>query len=199
MADVNQGDIVRIAVRAEIQGTEDHVNVYDMVKTDASGQDAASALSDLEDWVELVYLILRAIQTTALIYRELTAYNTTQQTVLGAVTITTPSSGTRVEDDIPPGNAAMISFPTTVGKVIGRKYFGGLGKGTIDPDGSLTASIITTLISTANAIRAPFVGTTGEWHYGVVRSLTGQHLIPTASVIVDTVSYQRRRRTGRGS
>lgn len=199
MADVNQNDVVTVAVRAEDQGTEDVVNVYDMQMTSATGLTAGAALSDLEDWITLVYNIAKNIQSIYLLYRDFAAYNRTQGTVLGGASITVPANGAGTGSQLPSGNAMLLSFPTNVSRVVGRKYLGGIPSGLLDLDGTLNAATVTSLISIANTIRAPYTGTNGDWQYGVWRAATSQLVIPQSSVITDVVAYQRRRRAGRGS
>ena len=194
-----QNDVVTIAVRAEFRGTEDVINVFDLKKTDAVAADDASILSDLEDWVNLVFSLIAAAQTIQTLYRELTAYNRTTSQVIGATTIVTPSAGSIVGDDLPPGNASLLAFPTVSGRTVGRKYLGGLAVSTLDADGAFTAASVAAFVTIANTIRAPYAGTTSAWQYGIVRRLDGQFFAPTGSVVGDVVSYQRRRRTGRGS
>jgi len=199
MADVNANDIVTVAVRAEDQGTEDVVNVYDLELTSVTGLTAAQALSDLEDWVELICLILDGIQTIRYIYRELTAYNRTQSTLLGGATITNPPSGIGTGNSLPSGNAGLISFPTNIARVVGRKYIGGFAVGSVDADGTLSSATTSVLLSAGNTIRAPYTGTNGSWQYGVWRSATNSLVVPLGTIVTDVMAYQRRRRAGRGS
>lgn len=195
----NQWDVVTLAVRAEYQGIEDIVNVYDLQKTDATPADDASVLSDLEDWINLVYNLVAVFQTVRTLYREFKAYNKTQGTVIGTASITSPAAGTSGGQDQPGGVAALISFPTAYGRITGRKYIGGLVDTILTTEGTILSGSVAGLVSIGNTIRAPYSGTTSQWQYGIVRSIDNTFHVPTGTLVTNVCAYQRRRKRGRGS
>jgi len=196
---VSQSQVVTVAARAEQNGVEDIVNVFDLQKTDAGTIDNTATLSDVEDWIEGLYLILRVLQLATTVYREIKVYNRSLGTVIGTVSITNPSAGSASGSDLPPGAAGLISFPTEVGKVIGRKYIGGLSTGLLDTDGTMLSFAVTNLVNAGNYMRASYVGTNGSWQYGVWDKNSAILRVPIATIVTDVFAYQRRRKTGRGS
>jgi len=196
---VSQSQVVTVAARAEQNGVEDIVNVFDLQKTDAGTIDNTATLSDIEDWIEGLYLILRVLQLATTVYREIKVYNRSLGTVIGTVSITNPSAGSASGSDLPPGAAGLISFPTEVGKVIGRKYIGGLSTGLLDTDGTMLSFAVTNLVNAGNYMRASYVGTNGSWQYGVWDKNSAILRVPIATIVTDVFAYQRRRKTGRGS
>jgi len=196
---VSQSQVVTVAARAEQNGVEDIVNVFDLQKTDAGTIDNTATLSDMEDWIEGLYLILRVLQLATTVYREIKVYNRSLGTVIGTMSITNPSAGSASGSDLPPGAAGLISFPTEVGKVIGRKYIGGLSTGLLDTDGTMLSFAVTNLVNAGNYMRASYVGTNGSWQYGVWDKNSAILRVPIATIVTDVFAYQRRRKTGRGS
>jgi hypothetical protein len=194
-----ENDVMTLVVRAEGLGTEDIVNVFELQKTDAVVADDASVVSDLEDWITLVFDLVKVLQVVTTLYREFKVYNKTQGVIVGSGTITSPAAGTSAGGSLPLGVAGLISFPTNIGKITGRKYVGGLGATHLTADGTMVSTSVTQMVAIGNAIRAAFAGTTSGWKYGVTQASTGNFITPNATLVTDVFAYQRRRKAGRGS
>jgi hypothetical protein len=194
-----QYDVMTLVVRAEGLGTEDIVNVFELQKTDDAVADDASVVSDLEDWITVIFSLVKVLQVVTTLYREFKVYNKTQGTIVGSGTITDPTAGSSAGGSLPLGVAGLISFPTNIGKITGRKYIGGLGATHLNADGTMVSTSVTQMIAIGNAIRASYEGTTSDWEYGVTQAATGNFITPNATLVTDVFAYQRRRKAGRGS
>jgi hypothetical protein len=139
------------------------------------------------------------MQTVQTIYRDITARNVTQETILGTSGWPTVATGEYDTGNPPPGVAAMISFPSPYPRVGGRKYWGGLDQASFEGDGTLVAGTVAAEDEIADLMCGGFVKDHGVYSYGVTRSIDDAFVILYNWVITDIPAYQRRRRQGRGS
>lgn len=195
---MQQSDVVEVAARLEYNGVEDMVNVFQFQKTDVPAVSDALGMADIIAFLEAVYTTINTFMPLIHLYRDLTARNVTQGTVLGTFPWATLTAGTSVQDALPPGVAVMSAFSTGVPRVILKKYWPGVDESTNRTDGAFGTGLMTA-IGTMNAgLLVPYVGANSTWQYGYLSPKTASFLTPVAAVVTDIPAYQRRRKQGRG-
>lgn len=196
---VQSNDIIRVAARSEFLGIDDIVNVFEIRNSGASVANDADAISDIIDFLEAFYIVVRGLMKTTQLFRDLNFFNVTQNIAMGVHPWKTLTGGTSSGDQTPPGVAAVISFPTIVPKVQFRKFIGALDETATDPNGSLSSGTVTTLTTAANVLLSGHTGTYSTYVFGGYSPKIAAWVGPYAAVITDIPGYQRRRKQGRGS
>lgn len=193
------GDIIEAAARAEINGSDDIVNSYQFRFEEETELSDGNTVNDIIKVLELIYVIVEALQSTFVLYKDIRITNKTQQQLLGTVAWDTVSQGTAVGDAIPPGVAALINFSTTISRVMPRKYFGGFTVANLDQDGTWDTALVAEMVDIGDILLAPITVQNRVWQYGYLSPKTLAFEIPVSAVTNDVGAYQRRRKPGRGS
>jgi hypothetical protein len=203
---VDDGDITRISVRQSMGSGQDHVNVYHVQWiltgsiTNETAMTAAAtwidtAMAQFEDYLDddLVPLDMKVDKVQYIG----DSWDITENVGVSSwASAYTPSS---TGDPLPAGVAALVLLRTAIGKVFGRKFFGGLTEPFVSKD-TLTSNLLTALASLVTY----FVD---QWDYSVdigiqagVASLREAAFQAFNEIDIPTpIGYQRRRRPGAGS
>lgn len=193
------GDVIEVAARAEFNGTEDIINVYQFSLGTPGPVSDEQTVDDIINIMELIYSILITFQTGVVLYRDLRLRNVTQTRVLGVHPWPTLTAGESESVPMPPGNAVVMNFTTDVPRVTPRKFLGGLVVATLDPDGSLTTSTVLATLEIADILLNVQSEVGGDYLYGHFSAKTLKMEFPLGAVVSDVSGYQRRRKQGRGS
>lgn len=194
-----QGDVIGVSARAEFDGVDDMINVFDFVLTTPEEVSDALTVIDMVDIMEELYTIWTGIQSDIVLYRDIRITNRTQSIILGVHPWPGLVDGDLDANAIPPGVCGVINFSSAVSRVTPRKFFGGLTVTSNEPDGTLAAGALTTLSLIATFLLTIQEGISGDWRYGVLSPKTLGFVFPNGAVMTDIPGYQRRRKQGRGS
>lgn len=187
-------DLIQIVVKGILLGQE-VLNIYHAVSPNSILD--SDAVADLFEQLEIAHNHLLVQQSTAMVYESMTFWNKTQDELMSIES--TSMAGTYNNDPLPPGVAALVTFPTLVSKVRGRKFIPGFGEGNTT-DGLFASSTLTDMSEYGAIIAAPFIGASSAlpWEFGV--PLTGGGFANFSSYIARNVpAYQRRRKQGVGA
>lgn len=190
-------DIIRVVAEMALVGQK-ILNIYDFVATDPT--DDADLMSDLGDWIEDAMADIKMRISNNLSFSSLQFKNVTQATDMGFTSWPTFTVGGDATNEVLPlGVAGLVTMPTAVSKVRGRKFLCGITEAYCE-DGVWTAATVTDLIAYGDILINPIIGTlTGSpIAYGVVKALGGFQPV-VAYDVVNVPSYQRRRKQGVGA
>ena len=196
---VNENDIIEVAARMEWGGAEDVMNIYQFRVGSIVDSDELAIIDDLIDIMEDVYTFLVPFQTNQMTYADIAFKNITQGQVYGTFAWDSLVSGTATQEALPPGVAALINFATFFGRVILKKYFGGLVEGDADLDSTWVTLFLTALANVAQYLLNDRVETAATYSYGYNSIKAGGFVLPVSGVVSEIPAYQRRRKQGRGS
>lgn len=192
-------DVLEVSARSEFQGVEDIVNVYQFENQTSPSVPDEDGVDDLITFLETVYTIWRGFQTILVLFRDLRVRNVTQNVQLGVFPWPTLSAGASASNALPPGNAGLINFTTSVSRVTPRKYMGGITSASLESDGALESATVAGLVSISALLLAPIIEASSSWLYGYLSPKTASFEVPVSATITDISAYQRRRKQGRGS
>lgn len=204
---VADGEIVRCSARQSMTNDQDHVSVFhyqtdyaapqtDELTMDTIAEDLDGAFSALNQWirttqrpvdmkfdiVEFVGGLWRITRNLGLIVWPDVLYDPTP-----------------ADDALPPGVAGLVKFLTSIGKVYGRKFIGGLIENA-QGGGTLAAGAITALSNFGTSVMQDPAIDVNNWMEPGVVSMREETFVPfTEHLVSDNVAYQRRRRRGTGS
>lgn len=199
MADVDNGDVLRIAATWEYDGTEEITNVFHCLVNSGGDKAFADVSDDIEEYVDLMYAnIIDQIRTNQLVDR-ISVANVTQHLVFGSLSWGVITAGLAAGGPVPSGAACLAYGRTFTPRVQIKKYYGvftqtalGDGKWVTDTRADVTADF--------NNHISPQAMTDGLNLTGVAWNRTLEtYTLAVSSVTVEEPVYQRRRRRGRGS
>jgi hypothetical protein len=197
---VANGDHVRLTAVHTFNGQAQVQNVYDVVVTDTSGSPTVNLdfMEDAAAYMELVYSEVQAFTSNLLGYTEVRGFIVNKNEPLPTVPYPNLISGESTAEALPLGAAGLVLFRTSIARVVGRKYVGGIVASAL-ADSFWTGGFMDALDAFGTAVR---VGMGGEVNgslatFGVFT--TGGSLAPAVTHQAQvTPAYQRRRRQGRG-
>lgn len=193
------GDVIEASARAEFNGVDDIVNVFEFDLITPTPVSDENTVSDIISILEAFYTIWLSAQSILVLYRDIRLRNKTQDTVLGTFPWPTLVDGENVNDALPPGVCGLLNFNTDQPRVTPRKYMGGLTTASMDADGSFTPGLVGTLVSLSDFLLSAQVEANGDWVYGTKDPDSVFFNFPISGVVTDIPAYQRRRKQGRGS
>ena len=196
---VAPNEIIEVTIEGDVSGVSDVVNVYQFQHTSASSISDADFLTDLAALLRALYDALKGLQSAVLTWRRIRARSITNPgTLIGELEFGTPVVGTS-SSSMTPTNAALVSFPTNISRVVPRKYIP-LASEWFDADGDLLAGAISALTTFKGTLLDTLTGTSGHTYVmGYKSAKTGTWILPISGAVTPTVVTQRRRRKGVGS
>lgn len=196
---VSTGQVVRVDLIGDFDGTEDVINVFHYRLNTGSVTDDAAVLDDLISLLEGLVTIIKALAATLTVWRRIRVQNLSTGLLIGERNFTAPITGTQTSAAAATGAAGLLSLKTNVPRVVMRKYFGPLAANQYANDGKLASGTVTVLNNAANYLLSPQIKANGTWQYGYLSPKAGEFVIPTSFASSALPAYQRRRRQGRGS
>ena len=199
MAEINPGDILRLAAVMQYQTSDDIVNVYHLQNLGTVGVTFAFAAPLLGNYMDSIMAFMTTQLSNALLPVNLSLSNVTQGTVFGSFAWGVWAGGTGSGDALPGALACLAFARTSLPRVQIRKYYGPWTESGIT--GGQWLSTVTTPAQQAMAyhITSQFLGTNltvqgVAYNATLARATAGVSAHSSANPVT-----QRRRRRGRGS
>lgn len=201
---VSDGDVIQVVVNQTMVNGDIAKNIFVWLvdKVSIGSWSDAEIGTFCKAAVELIWAGIKADLTNGMSFDTIDVYKRVgtiwDYLTTSAIAITATDAG----DSLPPGVAMLATAYTALNRTFGRKFlYGVVELNTID--GALTAGMLTTLAAWAlEYITAYSGGTMGPLDFLVpgVWSTVSAAFVPFGEVAVvkDTLSYQRRRKTGVG-
>jgi hypothetical protein len=196
--DLSNGGVVRASVYGKWNLVSDLVNSYQFQLVSGGPVSLSQEISDLRTLLEDLYDLVKEFCNVVSVFQGFHAEHLNGNCGTGNVPFTAPIQGALTGDAIPPGVAALISFPTGVRRVVMRKYFGGLDSGVLDADGEIEATAYGDFNAVISYLMSPIVVGARTWRFGYQSPKTSTFEVPFTNVLHTTPAYQRRRRPGTG-
>lgn len=197
---IGNGDILRVAARQLLSGTDEIVNVFhfDVLDIGTNGDEGvmdAIALKLSTSWVNLIGGLANNLQPNII-----DVYNTTHDVPLGQVPWHgSYTGGSSSGNMLPSGVALLVMFSTGVKRVQGRTYLGGMVQSVMD-DGLWLSGYIPNVSDWVDDMRSEAASPDAtELKMVIFRRSAGTPVAITGRRISNIPAYQRRRRIGRGS
>jgi len=195
---VNGQDILRIAFRAEYNGTDDMVNVFHAKITGSGSEADGDTMDAIHDWLVTIYGTFWNRVSNKVVAMDYEVYNITQDRPMGTEPIIGLGAGGSVGEELPTQTSPLIVFPTAVKKSVGKKF---LPVTTVDntTDGNiLTANALADLAAMAVEWLTDKLITTLYLQGGNYNAILPR-FAPWITALARTgIFTQRRRRLGKG-
>lgn len=193
------GDVLRVDVIGDLQGTDDIVNVYHF-RTDGAGPQAdADVLEDLKDILDALVDIVKVVIAAAAIFRRIRVQNITQGLLVGEIAFDAPIIGTGTGQLMNSQATIPVSFKTSTPRVILRKHVGPLTEGALDTLGRLDATLQDDMANYAAALMVDLPGTFMDYRFGYPSPVAATFVTPTVGIVSVIPGALRSRRFGVGS
>lgn len=199
MADVDNGDVLRVAATWEYDLTEEVTNVYHVLVTSGGAKDFADVIDDLQQYIDLMYEELDVFLSTKMLVDRISVSNVSQGLVFGTINWGVMAQGGSAADALASGVALLAWGRTFVPRVQIRKYYGVFTE-TGMTDGQWTAPVQVAAYTDMESHITSQAMTDGLTVTGVAWNRTLESYTTASGVATaDEPVYQRRRRRGRGS
>lgn len=198
MADVDNGDILRIGALFLFNGVSIVANTYHVRVTAGGGLTYAQAADDISEYLEDIYDEVDELFSDEMASYAITLANVTQDTTYGTFNWTNPITGNEVNQWLPQGLCCFTWGRTLKPRVQTRKYWGVFTEiSTLD--GRWTPALVTACTNAHILHHTSFVGTNGLTILGVAYNRTlGTYTDITGVTNTNIPAYQRRRKVGVG-
>lgn len=199
MADVENGDILRIGAVMQLETAFEIANVFHVRVEDGGGVGYASAAQDISEYMDEIYSNITTYIHNTQLEDYLSLANITQDTTFGAFAWGTFTGGSESQDKTAPGVALFTWARTLKPRVQIRKYWGVFSE--VNMTGGLWLSAIRGACQNAMTDHVNnFEGSNGLDVKGVAYNRTaGTYTYGLAVSTSAEPAYQRRRRRGKGS
>ena len=195
----SMGGVYEVVAEGTLNGASKVQNVYQLQKVDGGTLSQALGLADIKAWLALVLNVVKAVQTTLLVWETLTVNTLEGDNTTGSVPLTASIAGTATGDYLPAGVAMLAYMNTGVRRRQLRKYIPGTTEGTVTAAGIYGTASTAIVAGMGTYLLNDYVGANGSWRYGHYRrGFPGSFVFPTSLTVTTNPSYQRRRRLGRG-
>lgn len=199
MADIDNGDVLRIGTSWIYDGDYEVTNVWHALCTSGAGKDFADIIDDVQEYVDALYTEMDVFLSTLMLVDRISIANVTQRLIFGSINYGVLAAGGLVGDPVPAGACLLAWARTLKSRVQIRKYYGVCGE-----------SVLTGGVWTGPAQTAAFVDLTYHINSNAMTdglTMTGvawnrlleTYTLATGVATAGEPAYQRRRRRGRGS
>lgn len=199
MAEVENGDVLRIGATWQLEGAYEITNVWHALVQAGGGIGYAEASLDIQDYMEDIYTGVAAKLSDKMVTDFITLSNPTQDTTFGALAWQAVLEGAITTEQTAPGVCCLGWARTLKPRVQIRKYWGVFAE--IDMQAGIWSATLRTAVDTAMTTHIqPYTGGPALTLQGVAYNRTlATHVLPISSTTASEPAYQRRRRRGRGS
>ena len=199
MADVDDGDILRLGAVFDFDAIYDVVNVWHVLTEATAGRTWAQATTAIQSWLDSVYASLKTPLSDEMTTGEVSVANVTQGTTLGTIAWSPTWSGAGAGDQTAAGVCCFTWARTYTPRVQIRKYFGVFPETNI-ADGSWATAARTGCEGAMTYAIAPHAAAAFTNFQAVAYNRTaGTYTLAVSVASSAEPAYQRRRRRGRGS
>lgn len=199
MADVDDGDILRLGAGLSFQGVYDIVNVWHVIVGLVTGKTWAESELPIQNYVDELYDFIKATLNDDMGTNVISVANVTQATTIGAIAYNPTWAGTEGGEPTAPGNCCFTWGRTYAPRVQIRKYFGVFGEAGMAA-GVWNAGVQDACEDSMDWHIAERIPSAGWTMQGIAynRAL-GTHEFAHSVGVAAEPAYQRRRKRGRGS
>lgn len=197
--DFGIGGVYEVALLGRFNDAIEMRNIFHLQKVDGGTIPQEEGLEDITEFLEAVLAIVKALQSTLMIWRGFTVSRLEGDPGVVEEMFSSPIAGEVSTDALPPGVAFLTYMNTGEPRRQLRKYWPGLTEGAVGPFGGFSSTTVSDMADLSALLLNDFSGTNGDWRYGHYNSdLSPQFVFPTTFVATAVPAYQRRRRQGRG-
>ncbi len=199
MAEVDNGDVLRLGATFELEGAFEVTNVWHAQVVAGGGISFAVAATDVQMYLEDIYNNVMPKATDTMLSDFISLSNVTQGTTFGAIAWLNPLVGAIATEITAPGVCLFTWARTLKPRVQIRKYFGVLCE--VDLQAGVWSSTAQVQMELAMGVHvAPYTGGPALTLQGVAYNrLLDTIALPISVQASPEPAYQRRRRRGRGS
>lgn len=199
MAEIDNGDVLRLGAGLVFEGVYDIVNVWHVEVTAGGGIGYAAAVPDIQEYINDLYDNIKVILNDQMGVGSISLANVTQNTTFGAIPWSPGWAGSESGEQGPPGVCVFCWARTLRPRTQIRKYFGVFGEVRL-ASGVWDATARDNCEDVMAAHIASFVATGGLTMVGVAYNYEFARATRALSVASSAEpAYQRRRKRGRGS
>lgn len=199
MGDVAQLDVVRVTAKMSFESTEDILNVYHMKHTGSASATDAAFSTAAATWLEVIYTTILSYLSDEVTFETIEFYNVTQDRPMAEIPWPTLTIGSDAGDALPLQCAALVSLPTGVKRVVGKKYIGGLTETNSINGGHVSAAAQTALAAFVVQLLNDYVSGTLTLTAGTYNDITAVFRELISGIVDQIFRSQRRRVRGVGS
>lgn len=199
MADVNDGDVLRVAAVMQLDLIHEITNVWHLLVLSGGPMTFATATPEIQEYMDLMWFDLDTRLTNNQTADRLEVQNVTTDEVFGAINWGVFAQGGSAAHHLPLGVCAFAWGRTRTPRVQIRKYMGVFTEDDVS-DGSWSGAFLTDLQTMIDDHITPNTMAGGLELQGVAYNRTlGTHTLATNGAVSQEPAYQRRRKRGRGS
>lgn len=199
MADINDGDVIRIAAVMQLDLVHEITNVWHVLVVSGAPMTFAAATPDFQEYMDLMWFDLDARLSDHQTADRLEIQNVTTNEVFGSIDWGDFTAGAGVGDHNPLGVCAFAWGRTRTPRVQIRKYMGVFTEAEL-LDGRWTSVLLAELQTMIDEHIGQNTMSAGLVLQGVAWNRTLKtYTVATSGAVQAEAAYQRRRKRGRGS
>lgn len=199
MADINDGDVIRIAGVMKLDLVHEITNVWHLLVLAGGPMTFAAADADFQEYMDLMFLDIDTTITNNQTVDRLEIQNVTTDQVFGSIDWGAFAAGGNAQQHTALGVTAFCWGRTRTPRVQIRKYMGVFTEDDL-VDGTWNAAILTDLQTMMDDHITPNIMAGGLELQGVAWNRTAKtYTLATSAAVAPEPAYQRRRKRGRGS
>ena len=195
---VVQNDVLRVTAEMSF-GTNSIQNVFHFRSSNVGGISDAKALTDLALALESFYGFIDGNMSTTLTFDQVRVQNVTQNKLLGVTPWPTLVAGLAATLALPLPVAASVTFNTTKPQTRGGTYFGGFTEASNTTGGTISATLLANLASSAADMLIEQVAGVDSYRLVVFNRVLSTFVLPVGAIVHAVWRTQRRRRQGVGT
>jgi hypothetical protein len=198
---IQNGDILRVAARMNIQGRGDIVNVFHMRLDSASPWAESTLGAGVGDFLEELYANINTYIVNEQAYEDINVFNVTQGVPVGVFAWPTMTTGGDTSQDALPSQvSALVRFTTGYSRNWARKFLGTFTEISNESTGRVAGGLLSALaLFAADALTGYVIGGTDQLIMVVFNKALDAYVELEEAVIRNVWSTIRTRREGVGS
>lgn len=199
MAEIENGDVLRLGAGLVFEGVYDIVNVFHTLVTAGGGISYSTAVADVQEYINQIYDNVKVLLSDTIGVGTISLANVTQDTTFGAIPWSPGWAGSESGEQSPPGVCLFTWARTLRPRTQIRKYWGVFGEvrlasGVWDSTGRNACEAALSDHITAYASTGGLTLLGVAYNYLAARATEALSVASSAEP-----AYQRRRKRGRGS
>jgi len=195
----NAGGVYEVSAEGTLASAIECRNVFHLQLTGSGTLSETQGLDDIEQWLTALITVIKAMQATVAIWKGFKVSNLEGTPMSVSRVFSSPIAGTNAGTLLPTGCCFLTYMPTGVRRRQLRKYWWGFIEASTDTTGEWASSAVTYMAGVAPLLLPTQSMANGTWVVGSYQTgVPGSFVRPSSAVQQVLVSYQRRRRRGRG-